>query len=333
MEMTPEASPNTNKQGPPWRPREVATLRASGALIIALSAAIVFVQFRLPLLAYGTGDEPRMLVGWFELWGPSRLVYERVLLLLPLVGATLLTVAALGRMFFVRSAFGQPSVGLGFAAVFFLALGVTRWAGFQWARMLDPGPTAVHVQPALYFPIAGVIVWCIAHYVCRMVEPSTHPSNPPADSLLIAVPAVALLLSALVPVARIPAWGGGSVWLDELTMALLASQDSGEFLDVPARFSLARGFLWGSLIIAVVRRRLQRLRWRPTWQLDRLARGGALGAWFGAAAVVVWALAGLSAFRGGASAVPNPFLVLPAVVGVVWLLHGWVVARRRNLDA
>lgn len=344
-----EVEPTVRGRQPP-RPGVLGV--SVGFLLIACAMVGIAANFRLPWLSIAGGNNSTRLLFWGDIRGPQALAYEQRLLLWPL--AAYLVLALVGVVTLIRTlpAAQSPKVwavltpasvwSVAFSG-FLLTLTGTRWLGFQTARLLDSGPATARLQAAPYLNLGfgiiflGVAAWRIA----RSSLPNARADAGRVPRLwAAAAPCLALLLLPVIPYAKLTLWGGVDIWVDEFTIAVLASQDGAEGGGAPEALGSARLMLWGALYVSafscLVAEADAALQGRKPWARLRHAVAVnflVISAGFGFTALFYERLPDLQGF---VFAVPNPMLPLAfaaVTAASVWYLKAVLRTRPRELRA
>lgn len=331
-------------QGQPQGPRRGWALAIGGALA-AVAVTAILLNFMLPWLALSfPGPDGSKVAMRDDLRDPDAVPYEQALLTWPLTAYA--TIAALG-VLLVASAFLPPELarralalhvpGLWLLALagFLLALTGTRWLGFFWTHLAQPGPafSRLHAVPYVNLGNGVVLLAGAVALLLRRADSGLSTRGPDRWAAWSAAAAGAgLLLAPLLPYAKARS-SGYTFLLDEFALAALAAQGSRWDLQAPQALAWARGMAWAALAASLLtllalhaaryRTLPKALRWTVSLQSSIILLVAA-GAFF-----VTLFYSRLSQLRGDPSAAFNPFL--PAALVVLGALVGlqWRAARRR----
>lgn len=303
--------------------RDPATVR--GLLLVFLGLAALAAHLALPVLwVPGSQGIPGRLAYREDLVQPTAVPYERHLMAWPVAAAVAVAVlGAAALALTLRPQWGgghAPAVrdallaGCG-AGGFVLALTGARWLGFYTARLLDSGPTIVHLHVAPYASLAAglaAVGGCL-----QALWPTVRAALRLPAGLALAACLAGLLLVPLLPVATTDA-AGGRFHYDEVSLETLFGH--------PPSVATVEEWTWGRLLLdatagvaaAALAWGLLRLpgsRWAP------LAVALPLG---GATAFAVRFYLGVGGIPVQATPWPNP---LPLVLLALWAAVGLAAWR------
>lgn len=291
-----EATPERHKEprAPMTRlrvrpPEPIACL--VGILVVSVAAFTLASNFNLPWLAFTVPQPDGESVAMrSDLRDADAVPYEQRLLTWPPAAATgmaAIGVAVVIGSYLPRLGGPQSRFALAWATGFvgfILALTGTRWLGFYIARLVDTGPTLVHLHAAPYvnLGVGTVLVAAAVAVIVRLGarDPDTWTTGKwPAAS--VAVAALGLLTLPLLPFAFTPVFGDVVFATDALTLATIGHERPDDGLGPPSAIGWARLTLWGCLYASMLSALAIRFR-RPSWPpwADRLRHSIHLNAAF-----------------------------------------------------